>query len=57
MEWRKISRNDNYSINRNGDVRNDITGQIKKPYVNKDNNYLTVDLYMDNKSKKETVNR
>ncbi len=57
MEWRKISRNDNYSINRNGDVRNDITGQIKKPYVNKDNNYLMVDLYRNNKSTKVTVHR
>lgn len=57
MEWRKISRNDNYSINRNGDVRNDATGQIKKPYVNKDNGYLTVDLYRNNKSMKVTVHR
>ena len=57
MEWRKISRNNNYSVNRNGDVRNDTTGQIKKPYVNKDNGYLTVDLYRDNKSMKVTVHR
>ena len=57
MIWKKIDRNNNYSINRNGEVRNDLTGKIKKPYVNKDNGYLTVDLYQNNKSLKVTVHR
>lgn len=33
--WVKISRNNNYSINENGEVRNDTTGLIKKPTLNK----------------------
>ena len=57
MEWKKIARNTLYSINRHGDVRNDKTGKIKKPYVNKENGYLTVDLYKNNKSMKVTVHR
>ena len=27
--WTKIARNKNYSINEDGEVRNDITGRIK----------------------------
>lgn len=57
MKWRKISRNTNYSISEEGQVRNDITGRIKAQYVNKDNGYPTVDLYKDNKSMKVTVHR
>lgn len=57
VEWAKISRNNNYSISRSGEVRNDITGKIKKPYINRDNNYLTVDLYKGNRSEKVTVHR
>lgn len=57
MEWRKIKRNPNYSINRNGEIRNDATGKIKKPYENKVNGYMTVDLYGNNKSTKVTVHR
>lgn len=57
MEWRKISRNTNYSINKNGEVRNDSTRKIKKPFVNPANGYLTVDLYKDNKSQKVTIHR
>ena len=57
MEWKKIARNTLYSINRHGDVRNDKTGKIKKPYINKENGYLTVDLYKNNKSMKVTVHR
>lgn len=55
--WKKISRNDNYSINENGDVRNDATGRVKAPFVNKANGYLTVDLYRDNKSEKVPIHR
>ena len=57
MEWRKIKRNPNYSINRNGEVRNDATGRIKTPYENKANGYMTVDLYTNNKSTKVTIHR
>ncbi len=57
MEWKKISRNTNYSINRNGEVRNDTTGKLIAPYVNPGNSYLTVDLYKDNKQHKVTVHR
>lgn len=42
MDWRKIEEY-NYSINENGEVRNDKTGKIKKPGVN--TGYLTVVLY------------
>ena len=55
--WTKIARNTNYSINEDGEVRNDITGRIKKPYTNKKNGYLIIDLCKDNKSKKVPVHR
>lgn len=55
MEWKKI--NENYSISENGDVRNDKTGQIKKPYINSNNGYLMVDLWENNKSIKRTIHR
>ena len=48
--WKKIKRNDNYSINEFGKVRNDKTGHIKQPFTNKQNGYLIVDLYKNNKS-------
>jgi hypothetical protein len=57
MTWIKIKRNNNYSINENGEVRNDRTGYIKTPFVNKANNYLTVDLYEGNKSQKVPIHR
>lgn len=55
--WKKIKRNDNYSINKQGQVRNDKTSHIKKPTLNKRNGYLVVDLYKDNKREKVTVHR
>lgn len=55
--WVKIARNNNYSINENGMVRNDNTEHIKQPYPNKDNGYLIVDLCMNNKSKKVPIHR
>lgn len=55
--WIKIARNTNYSINEDGEVRNDITGRIKKPFTNKRNGYLIVDLYKDNKSGKVPIHR
>lgn len=57
MAWKKISRNTSYSINENGEIRNDKTGTIKKPYINKANGYLTVDLYSGNVATKVTVHR
>lgn len=55
--WKKIKRNNNYSINKNGEVRNDKTGHIKQPFKNKRNGYLTVDLYKNNKSEKVPIHR
>jgi hypothetical protein len=55
--WKKIERNDNYSINKQGQVRNDKTSHIKKPTLNKRNGYLVVDLYKDNKREKVPIHR
>ena len=55
--WKKIERNDNYSINKQGQVRNDKTGYIKKPTLNKRNGYLVVDLYKNNQSEKVPIHR
>ena len=55
--WVKVKRNTNYSINENGEVRNDSTGYIKKPTENKANGYLVLDLYEGNKRKKVPVHR
>ena len=55
MVWKKI--NSNYSVNENGDVRNDITGKLKKPFINKKNGYKTVDLWMNGKVTKQTIHR
>lgn len=55
--WVKIKRNNNYSINENGEIRNDLKGNIKVPTLNKQNGYLYVDLYENNKSTKVPVHR
>ena len=55
--WGKVSRNDNYSINEQGQVRNDKTGLIKSPTLNKRNGYLVLDLYKNNKREKVPVHR
>ena len=55
--WKKIDRNNNYSINEYGIVRNDRTNHIKKPTKNKKNGYLIVDLWKDNKSEKVPIHR
>lgn len=57
MTWKKIRGFDNYSVNERGDVRNDGTGRLKAPYVNKRNGYKTVDLWSGNKAKRATVHR
>lgn len=57
MIWKKISENENYSINELGQVRNDITNKIRKPFQNKQNNYFYIDLWKDNKVKKYPIHR
>ena len=55
--WKKITRNNNYSINKIGQVKNDKTGRTKEPFINKQNGYLMYDLYKNNKSEKVPVHR
>ena len=55
--WKKIERNDNYSINKQGQVRNDKTSHIKKPTLNKRNGYLVIDLYKNNQGEKVPIHR
>lgn len=55
--WVKLKRNRNYSINENGEVRNDLTGNIKKPTLNKRNGYLCFDLYEGNRRTKVPLHR
>jgi len=55
--WKKLNGFANYSINEEGQVRNDTTGQIKKPTANKANGYLYVDLYEGNKRTKRPIHR
>ena len=57
MIWKKIQQNENYSINELGEVRNDVTGKIKKPFQNKQNKYFYIDLWKDNKVKKYPIHR
>lgn len=57
MTWKKIKQNQNYSINENGKIRNDNTKKLKQSYVNKQNGYLYVDLWENNKSTKYSVHR
>lgn len=54
--WKKIKDFD-YSINENGEVRNDKTYRIKSAYENKTNGYLYVDLYKNNVSFKRPIHR
>ena len=55
--WIKIKQNPNYSINELGQVRNDITGNMKTPTVNVDNGYFYLDLYKNNKRTKYPLHR
>lgn len=57
MVWKKVKRNQNYSVNELGCVRNDNTGKTKAPFINPSNNYLTIDLWKDNRSQKVTIHR
>lgn len=55
--WIKLKNFTNYSINENGEVRNDTTGRIKTPTLNKSNGYLMFDLYENNVRTKVPVHR
>lgn len=57
MAWKKIKQCKNYSVNTVGDVRNDKTGMLKRPYKDSKNGYLYVDLWENNKPKKIAVHR
>lgn len=57
MTWKKIKHNENYSINELGEVRNDRTGKLITPFVNRKTGYKTVDLWEHNKSTKHTIHR
>ncbi len=57
MIWLKIKGLDNYSINENGEVRNDITNYIKKPTLNKHNGYYYLDFYQNGKKIKRPIHR
>jgi hypothetical protein len=57
MSFKKIKGFKNYSINEQGQVRNDITNKIKNAYANTKTNYLIVDLWENNKSYKKSVHR
>lgn len=57
MAWVKVSGYSNYSVSDSGEVRNDATGKVKRPTLNKRNGYLVVDLYEGNVRKKAPVHR
>lgn len=57
MAWKKIKQNENYSINENGEIRNDNTNKILSTHVNSGNGYVCVDLYCNNKRTKYCVHR
>lgn len=55
-QWKKIKDYENYSVSNFGNVRNDITN--KKIYLNdKGGEYLSVNLYKNNKRKRFYVHR
>jgi hypothetical protein len=57
MAWKKIKQNENYSINENGEIRNDNTNKILTAHVNSGNGYVCIDLYCNNKRTKYCVHR
>ena len=57
MIWKIIRQNTNYSINEHGEIKNNSTGLIKKPFENHRNGYLYVDLWKENKVKKYAIHR
>ena len=57
MEWKILKENENYSINKKGEIKNNITKKILRPSINKDSGYYQIDLWKDNKSRKYTLHR
>jgi hypothetical protein len=57
MEWKILKENENYSINKKGEIKNNITKKILSPSINKDSGYYQIDLWKNNKSKKYTLHR
>ena len=57
MTWKKIKQNENYSINENGEIRNDKTNKILSQTLNSGNGYMCIDLYFNNKRTKYCVHR
>lgn len=57
MSWKIYDKNKNYSVNEYGDVKNNATGAIKRPFKNVQNGYLYVDLWSNNKVKKYAIHR
>jgi hypothetical protein len=58
-EYKKIANYDNYSISNLGNVRNDMTNNILKPWINSHyyNSYYYVILYKNGKMKNMRVRR
>lgn len=54
--WTKINGYNNYSISKNGQIRNDITGKIKADRINS-RGYSLVDLYSNGERQTERVHR
>lgn len=54
--WSKIEGFSNYSVSTSGEIRNDSSGKIKKPYINPCG-YYNVDLYEDGYRYKKRVHR
>lgn len=57
MNWKIIKQNENYSINENGEVKNNISGKILKSFINKKSGYKIIDLWRNNKCKKIALHR
>ena len=54
--WIKVKGYKNYSINENGEVRNDNTNQIKAQRLS-NKGYYIVDLWENNKGRKMAIHR
>ncbi len=54
---KEIKGFENYLISEDGTVINNKNGKIKSAYLNKDNGYLYVDLWKDNRSYKRPIHR
>ena len=54
--WSKIDEYSNYSVSRNGDIRNDRTGKLKTGRLNR-YGYPVVDLYSNGERQTERIHR